>query len=81
MEKRKAEAALQLVELEKQANTTIELFERTMQLWTTLEEDKKVQRWDQEEERMCAEIQDLKQRQKTMSITNRLKGTHEMKRL
>jgi hypothetical protein len=31
-----------------------------MQLWTALEEDEKVQWWDQEEERISAEIQDLK---------------------
>jgi hypothetical protein len=46
-----------------------------------LEEDEQVQRWDQEEERINAEIQDLKQRQKTMGITEHLKGTQEMKRL
>jgi hypothetical protein len=51
-----------------------DLFEKATQLWTKLEEDQQVQQWDQEEERISATIQDLKQRQKTMSITERVKG-------
>jgi hypothetical protein len=57
------------------------LFDKATQLWTTLEEDEQVQQWDQEEERISTTIQDLKQRKKTMSITERLKGTHNMKKL
>jgi hypothetical protein len=38
-----------------------ELFDRTTQIWTILEEDEKVQQWDQEEERINASIQELKQ--------------------
>jgi hypothetical protein len=54
------------------------LFENATQLWTKLEEDQKVQKWDKEEERISTAIQDLKQRQKTMSITERIKGAgHE----
>jgi FtsZ-binding cell division protein ZapB len=74
-EQRKAEVALQLAEMEKQVNTTAGLFDKAVQLWTTLEEDEQVQQWDQEEERISTTIQDLKQRKKTMSITERLKGT------
>jgi hypothetical protein len=40
-----------------------------------LEEDQQVQKWDKEEERINAAIQELKQRQKTMPITERVKGT------
>jgi hypothetical protein len=36
---------------------------------------------DQQEEKINASIQELKQQQKTMSITERLKGTKEMKTL
>jgi hypothetical protein len=36
--------------MEKQASVVEELFDRVTQLWTTLEEDEKVQQWDQEEE-------------------------------
>jgi predicted nucleic acid-binding Zn-ribbon protein len=46
-----------------------------------LEEDQQVQQWDQEEERISATIQDLKQRQKTMSIMERVKGAQDMKKL
>jgi hypothetical protein len=62
-EKRKQEVALQMVEMEKQASAVEELFDRATQLWTMLEEDEQVQQWDQEEERVSATIQDLKQRQ------------------
>ena len=46
-----------------------------------MEEDEQVQQWDQEEEKISATIQDLKKRQKTMSITKNLKGTQDMKKL
>jgi predicted nucleic acid-binding Zn-ribbon protein len=46
-----------------------------------LEEDQQVQQWDKEEERISATIQDLKQRQKTMSIMERVKGAQDMKKL
>jgi ribosomal protein S2 len=59
----------------------VDLFERVTQLWTTLEEDEQVQHWDQEEENISASIQDLKQRQKTMKITEHLKGVQDMKKL
>jgi cell fate (sporulation/competence/biofilm development) regulator YmcA (YheA/YmcA/DUF963 family) len=67
--------------MEKQASAVEELFNRATQLWTMLEEDEQVQQWDQEEERLSTTIQDLKQRQKTMSITEHLKGTQDMKKL
>ena len=57
------------------------MFDRTTQLLTALEEDEQVQQWNQEEERISVEIQDLKQRKKTMVITDHLKGTQDMKRL
>jgi hypothetical protein len=46
-----------------------------------LEEDEQVQHWDQEEEKISAAIQDLKQRQKTMKIIEHLKGVQDMKKL
>jgi hypothetical protein len=57
------------------------LFDREVQLWTKLEEDQQVQQWDQEEEKISATIQDLKQRQKTMKIIEHLKGVQDMKKL
>jgi hypothetical protein len=57
------------------------LFDKATQLWTKLEEDQQVQQWDQEEEKISATIQDLKQRQKMMQITECLKGVQDMKKL
>jgi polyhydroxyalkanoate synthesis regulator protein len=59
---------MQLQELEKQVSTAANLLDKAMQLWTRLEEDPQVQHWDQEEERINAMIQELKQRQKTIPI-------------
>jgi hypothetical protein len=54
--------------MEQQVSTTAELLDKAAQLWTRLEEDPQVQRWDKEEERINAMIQELKQRQKTIPI-------------
>jgi hypothetical protein len=80
-EKRKQEATTQLQEIEQQVSTTAELFDKATQLWTRLEEDPQVQRWDKEEERINAVIQELKQRQKTIPIPERVKGMQEMKKM
>jgi hypothetical protein len=45
------------------------------------EEDHHVQKWDKEEERINVAIQELKQRQKTMKITECVKGARDMKKL
>jgi hypothetical protein len=52
-----------------------------VQIWTSLEEDEKVQQLDQQEEKVNTAMQDLKLRQKAMSITEILKGMQEMKNL
>jgi hypothetical protein len=80
-EERKQEATTQLQEIEQQVSTATDLFDKAAQLWTKLEEDQQVQKWDKEEERINAAIQDLKQRQKTMPITERVKGMQDMKKL
>jgi hypothetical protein len=46
--------------MEKKVSAVVGLFERETQLWTTLEEDEKVQEWDQEEGKLSATIQGLK---------------------
>jgi Skp family chaperone for outer membrane proteins len=61
-EKRKQERIAHLQEIQQQVSTTTELFDKETQLWTRLEEDPQVQRWDKEEERINAAIQELKQR-------------------
>jgi hypothetical protein len=50
--------------MERQVNAVGDLFDRAMQLWKVLEKDEQVQQWDQEEGKIRAVIQDLKQRQK-----------------
>jgi hypothetical protein len=61
-EKRKQEATTQIEEMERQVSAVVDLFDKEKQLWMKLEEDQQVQQWDQEEERISATIQDLKQR-------------------
>jgi hypothetical protein len=46
-----------------------QLFDKTVQLWTMLEEDDRIQQLDQQEEVINTAIQELKQRKKSMSIT------------
>jgi GTPase SAR1 family protein len=60
--------------MERQVCAAADLFDKATQLWKKLEEDKQVHQWDQEEEKINATIQDLKQRKKTMSITEHVKG-------
>jgi hypothetical protein len=67
--------------MERQVYIAADLFEKATQLWTKLEEDEQVQQWDQEEERLSVVVQDLKQRQKIMSITEHVKGVQVMKKM
>jgi hypothetical protein len=80
-EQRKQESTTQLQEIEQQVIIAVELLDKAVQLWTRLEEDPRVQCWDKEEERINAMIQELKQRQKTISIPEQVKGTQEMKKM
>jgi hypothetical protein len=45
----------------REAKEVTELFDRTAQIWTTLEEDEKVQQLDQQEEKINTAMQELKQ--------------------
>jgi hypothetical protein len=60
-EQREQQSALQIVEMVKEAREVEELFRQNTQIWTILEEDEKVQQWDQQEEKISASIQELKQ--------------------
>jgi hypothetical protein len=80
-EQKKQKDTFKLGDMEKQVGAITKWFDRPTKLWKTLEEDEQVQQWDKEEERVSASIQDLKQRQKTMSITERLQCTQDMKKL
>jgi predicted nucleic acid-binding Zn-ribbon protein len=72
---------MQLHELEKHVSTATDLLDKATQLWTKMEEDPQVQQWDMEEERINATIQEFKQKQKTIPIPKRVKGTQELKKL
>jgi hypothetical protein len=67
--------------MQKEAEKVTQLFDKTAQLWTMLEEDDRVQQLDQQEEVINTAIQELKQRKNSMSITERVKGAQEMKTL
>jgi hypothetical protein len=58
---REQQAALQVEMMEKEAKKVTKLFDRTMQLWTMLEEDDRVQQLDQQEEEINTAIQEMKQ--------------------
>jgi hypothetical protein len=53
---------LQIDEMEREAKEVTELFDKTVQIWTTLEEDEKVQQLDQQEEKINVAMQQLKQK-------------------
>jgi hypothetical protein len=72
---------MQIKEIERQVHAVVDFFEKEAQLWTNLEEDQQVQQWDQEGERISADIQDLKQRKNTMLIMECVKGAQDMKKL
>jgi chromosome segregation ATPase len=80
-EQRRQATTTQIQEMEKQVSTTADLLDKAAQLWTRLEEDPQVQRWDKEEERINAAIQELKQRKNTIPIPERVKGTQELKKM
>jgi C4-dicarboxylate-specific signal transduction histidine kinase len=67
-EQRRQVETTKIQEMEKQVSTVADLLEKVAQLWTRLEEDPQVQRWDKEEERINATIQELKQRKNTTPI-------------
>jgi hypothetical protein len=66
---REQQETLQIEMIEREAKEVTKHFDRTTHLWTTLEEDERVQQLDQQEEKINVAMQELKQRQKAMSIT------------
>jgi hypothetical protein len=81
VDEREQQASLQVEMMQKEVEKVTQLFDRTSQLWTMLEEDDKVQQLDQQEEVINTAIQEMKQRKNSMSITKRVKGAQEMKTL
>jgi hypothetical protein len=59
-EQREQKISLQIEEMAREAKEVVELFDRTTQIWTTLEEDEKVQQLDQQEEKINASMQESK---------------------
>jgi hypothetical protein len=58
-----------------------ELYNSTMQMWTKLQEDEKIQELDQKEGNINTAVQDLKHKHKNMAILDRMKSAQEMKNL
>jgi hypothetical protein len=48
--------------MEQEVSTIADLFDKEMQLWTRLEEDQQVHKWDMEEERINIVIQEIKKK-------------------
>jgi archaellum component FlaC len=60
-EKREWQASFQIDEMAREVREITKLFDETMQIWTTLEEDEKVQQLDQQKEKISDAMQELKQ--------------------
>jgi hypothetical protein len=58
-----------------------ELYDKSAQLWTSLQEDEKLQALEQKEESINTTMQELKQKKKAMNIQERLRSTQELKNL
>jgi hypothetical protein len=59
-EHREYKSALRIVEMAKEAREVEELFDKTTQIWTIMEEDENVEQWDQQEEKISTAIHELK---------------------
>jgi hypothetical protein len=57
------------------------MLEKSAQLWTQLQEDESLQEMQGKEDRVHVAMADLKQRQKMMSLPEKIKRTVEMKSL
>jgi uncharacterized protein YdcH (DUF465 family) len=64
--------------MQKEDERVTQLFNKTAQLWTMLEEDDMIQQLDQQEEGINNTIQEMKKRENSMSITECVKGAQEM---
>ena len=53
--------------------------DKSAQLWTSLEEEEKLQALEQKEERTKSSSQDLKKKKKDMNIQHRLMSMKELK--
>jgi predicted nucleic acid-binding Zn-ribbon protein len=58
---REQQYTLHIVEMEKEVREVADFFNRTVQIWTILEEDEKFQQWDQQEDKISISIHELKQ--------------------
>jgi hypothetical protein len=72
-EQREKEATTHVDSIVQEVKEVAELYDRTAHIWTSLEEDEKIQQLEQREEKLNIVVQDLKKRQKTMDISLRLK--------
>jgi hypothetical protein len=60
-DQREQEATAHIDSIAQEAKAVEELYDKTAQMWTNMEEDKKIQQLDQKKEKITADIQDLKQ--------------------
>jgi hypothetical protein len=72
-DQREQEATVHIDSIVQEAKEVEELYEKTSQMWTSMEEDEKIQQLDQKQENITADIQELKQQQKEMAILERMR--------
>jgi hypothetical protein len=73
-DQREQEATAHIDSIVQEAKAVEELYEKTAQMWTSMEEDEKIQQLDQKQEKITTYIQELKQQQKEKSILERMRS-------
>jgi hypothetical protein len=80
-DQRERETNAHIDSIAQEAKVVEEFYDKTAQMSTNMEEDKKIQQLDQKQEKITADIQDLKQQQKAMAILERMRSAPDMKNL
>jgi hypothetical protein len=75
------EATVHIDRITQEFKQFMELYDRTANIWTGLEEDEKIHHMEKREDKLNIAVQNMKKRQKTMAISLRLKAAQDMKKL
>jgi hypothetical protein len=79
--KREHEATVHINSISQESKEVQDLYDKTTQIWTIMEEDEKIQKLDQKHENIMIDIHDLNKHQKEMAILKRMRSVHDMKNL
>ena len=80
-DQRERETNAHIDSVAQEAKVVEEFYDKIVQMSTNMEEDKKIQQLDQKQEKITADIQDLKQQQKAMAILERMRSAQDMNNL